>query len=838
MTKKELLCPDCGAAMILRSGKFGKFYGCSIFPKCRKTLNLDVVSALIEIENAVPEREFKPSPYQQSIFDFISDGEGNALVEAVAGSGKTTTIVKALAITPNDASVIFCAFNTHIAKELARKAPRHVKVGTLHSIGFAALRAALPNKPEVDNRKVYNIIKEYLPLSEQYPLRAPLARLVSLCKANLVNPTDKDAVSALVDHYDIDVNGDFELMAIVLPEILLTCMERTSIIDYDDMIWLPIVLNLHIKSYDWVFIDECLPYHTPVLLADRSSMSIGDIVENKEPVSVLAYDTKSGKQRSRKVIGWHKILNRKPLVKVKVRKGTNPNLTYKTWFVVCTEDHKIWADGKWVEAGKLRPGMIAQVETSAEKSQMYKLTSSGRKVVSKTMTAKNKSGIHRDYPKKGVDPFTAETRGGNGRPLTLPQTVVLEGLGEGWTPEYPISTGHGGRSRGYPANYKVDIGNPTYKVAVELDAGLSGHNDKKDELLNELGWTVIRIDNTYAVQNTDECVATVLAECGCVADDGCPIDAVVLSVEPVDIKDWYVYDIDVEGCHNFYANGILVHNCQDLNKVQIELVLRLINYTGRCVAVGDRCQGIYGFRGADVDAVPNLISALNATILPLSTTYRCPKSHVALAKKLVPQIEAAEWAEDGFIRDTSYYEMITDIREGDLVLCRVNAPLVKTCYSFIKRGMKATIRGRDIGKQLETLVDRMKATTIHDLLRKLDVYMHNEMTKLEAAGKESRIASLVDRVETLIALCDGVNDLGDLRYRISSIFDDVTRSGVTLSSVHRAKGCESNRVYILHPELMPHPLAKSEWQLSQELNVKYVALTRSKSELIFVIGEA
>ena len=34
----EMKCPECGAAMILRDGKKGKFWGCSRFPKCRKTL--------------------------------------------------------------------------------------------------------------------------------------------------------------------------------------------------------------------------------------------------------------------------------------------------------------------------------------------------------------------------------------------------------------------------------------------------------------------------------------------------------------------------------------------------------------------------------------------------------------------------------------------------------------------------------------------------------------------------------------------------------------------------------------------------------------------------------
>ena len=39
---------------------------------------------------------FIPSAYQQAIFDFVKTGSGNAVVSAVAGSGKTSTLVEAM----------------------------------------------------------------------------------------------------------------------------------------------------------------------------------------------------------------------------------------------------------------------------------------------------------------------------------------------------------------------------------------------------------------------------------------------------------------------------------------------------------------------------------------------------------------------------------------------------------------------------------------------------------------------------------------------------------------------------------------------------------------------
>jgi superfamily I DNA/RNA helicase len=55
-------------------------------------------------------------------------------------------------------------------------------------------------------------------------------------------------------------------------------------------------------------------------------------------------------------------------------------------------------------------------------------------------------------------------------------------------------------------------------------------------------------------------------------------------------------------------------------------------------------------------------------------------------------------------------------------------------------------------------------------------------------------------------------------------------------AVHQAKGLEAERVFITRPDLMPLTRVRQEWELQQELNIEYVAYTRSKSELFFVEG--
>jgi len=58
--------------------------------------------------------------------------------------------------------------------------------------------------------------------------------------------------------------------------------------------------------------------------------------------------------------------------------------------------------------------------------------------------------------------------------------------------------------------------------------------------------------------------------------------------------------------------------------------------------------------------------------------------------------------------------------------------------------------------------------------------------------------------------------------------------GVTFSTVHKSKGGEADRVFILKPELMPHPKAGEGWEMDQEYNIMYVAWTRHKKALYFV----
>jgi len=284
---------------------------------------------------------------------------------------------------------------------------------------------------------------------------------------------------------------------------------------------------------------------------------------------------------------------------------------------------------------------------------------------------------------------------------------------------------------------------------------------------------------------------------------------------------------------------LLVDEVQDLSLVQHALV-RLAGE--RLVVVGDERQSLYGFTGADPESMPRLIKDLSATpagltSCPLTVTFRCPRSHVDVARQIVSHIEAAPAAIDGTVAEVDPEAPLWMAKPGDLVVCRKNAPLVQLAFKFIKAGVPAVMLGRDFAKGLTGLVDHLKAADTTDLIRRLDEWRDREVEKLERRdAPASRTQAIHDKVECLIELASTVPTVTELRSAIGRLFADAADPSrvITLSSVHRAKGSEAGRVFILEPDCMPMTSRKSRpWEVQQEMNVLYVAVTRAKRELYF-----
>lgn len=281
---------------------------------------------------------------------------------------------------------------------------------------------------------------------------------------------------------------------------------------------------------------------------------------------------------------------------------------------------------------------------------------------------------------------------------------------------------------------------------------------------------------------------------------------------------------------------VVVDEAQDMTTAQLEMAIGVCS--GRIVVVGDNHQAIFGFRGADSESLDRLKTELHAKELPLSTTYRCGRAIVDVAREWVPAYEAGAMNPDGEVTTLALGKLVETAGAGDFVLSRVNAPLVSIAMSLLRNGKRARVAGRDIGKGLLALLRKMNARTVPELLSKISKWEEKEIKRLIARynGAEAGIArqELVhDQAEMLTSICEGAKSANDVTNRITALFtltEDEEKLGVgawiTCSSVHRAKGLEADRVFILQNTLR---------QTSQEeVNICYVAVTRAKKSLVWV----
>ena len=294
---------------------------------------------------------------------------------------------------------------------------------------------------------------------------------------------------------------------------------------------------------------------------------------------------------------------------------------------------------------------------------------------------------------------------------------------------------------------------------------------------------------------------------------------------------------------------IFVDEAQDLSVCQREIILKCRKINTRMCLVGDSEQSLYAFSSADPESFKMLKQLPNTTSLPLSISYRCANKIVDFASKIVPTIEPNN---DGREGEVKYNVQLDEIKDGDMVLCRNNAPLMQVYVDFIKQGKKCFIRGKDIGLNLKNMVKRTGIDVlnknlqedgvfirlydalfdiINDIIGKYNVTYHD-------AVESAIVSNRLDMIKALEILSDDINTVDELIEKINTIFSDKKKGGISLSTIHKAKGLEADNVYIACRELMPSSRAKKDWEIRQEYNLMYVAYTRAKNILGFIDDKA
>lgn len=265
----------------------------------------------------------------------------------------------------------------------------------------------------------------------------------------------------------------------------------------------------------------------------------------------------------------------------------------------------------------------------------------------------------------------------------------------------------------------------------------------------------------------------------------------------------------------------LIDEAQDLSPINHHCLKKLVR-NNRIIAVGDPCQAIYGFRGALADSMDQLISKFDMNVLPLTISFRCGKNITKAAHWRAPDMRSPDWAVDGEVLYPQKWD-VTDIQDGDFIVCRNNAPLFGMAISLINEGRFPEIVGRDILKPLEKILTKLGKDSA------LSAAALEELERWEAAqikkARAGAVGGIKDKARCLRIILTKTDTVGNAKAYLNSI---LTRSGrIYLMTGHKSKGLETDNVWFLDPELC-------RIEKDQDANIKYVIETRAKKRLAYV----
>ena len=227
---------------------------------------------------------YEPSEYQQGVLDFLLNGAGNGACNAVAGSGKSSTLLicvialSAINISPDDLKVL--VFGKANAEDLQGKLSKLIGrwpscASTLHSVGFSLLKQERKRKSVSVRAGKYRQIAQDLHyvsnslgdrigtlVEEKICAESDFMKLVDLVRCTNQPPLP-EIVQAVAQQHEIEV-VEFHQVAEAIRDCLTVgddLAREQGVIDFTDMIWLPVKWQLHtrpwFRAYPHLFVDEC-----------------------------------------------------------------------------------------------------------------------------------------------------------------------------------------------------------------------------------------------------------------------------------------------------------------------------------------------------------------------------------------------------------------------------------------------------------------------------------------------------------------------------------------------------------------------------------------------------
>lgn len=286
---------------------------------------------------------------------------------------------------------------------------------------------------------------------------------------------------------------------------------------------------------------------------------------------------------------------------------------------------------------------------------------------------------------------------------------------------------------------------------------------------------------------------------------------------------------------------VFVDEAQDMTPGQFSMVVRLLAPGGRIVTVGDLNQEIYDWKGAAGPRIwERMRDEFKAKELPLTWSFRCAKTIVQQANVLVPEITAAPDAEPGVVDSMRLKAALDAIEVGDFFLSRTNSGAVTSAIRASLRGKLVRVFGTfDDLDPLIDLIKKFNTRTSVAFLRDLGEWETKQLARDDLtdaqADQISDRAKLLGEAAKLIAP-------DQIPKALRAVFRTEGPAAM-FSTVHKAKGLEADRVFLLRETFLRHrpkrdgTRRKLEDLPVEERNIEYVAITRARKHLTWVLPD-
>lgn len=302
---------------------------------------------------------------------------------------------------------------------------------------------------------------------------------------------------------------------------------------------------------------------------------------------------------------------------------------------------------------------------------------------------------------------------------------------------------------------------------------------------------------------------------------------------------------------------LFIDECQDLSYSQFAVATKYGKRDSRILAVGDPIQSIYGFTGADIDSFNRVKQYTKAKELPLTACFRCPKKVVTLAQTIRTDMIGVK-EQEGVVTSIQFDDIVNLAKPNDLIISRLRAPLVLLVFSFIDKNIKVQIHEDEVKEIINELKNIFKPDELNVLISSLSdgfngirfkvlsrwdwIINKNSERIIDSSERNFYIDSEKKYLQKKLDFFENkyeqwkeeCSNLKEIIKRIKE-FISSTDNPIKLSTIHRAKGLENERVFILNYDELPYQrMEQKDWEKTQEINLKYVAITRALSELFLI----